>query len=249
MQTPVTGDAARSLPVGDNVYMRHAKAGELCERFDTLYLVAGDEIVDEVPTYRGEGAASSDSTPGPQPPTGKSVGCNHHPFDGPPTGKSRTHSHGRSARRCRAGPCARRGPGRRAAQHRLRDDRRPDGRLAACDEQGAARGCSARAPTFTPPISSYPLCCPSRATYLTGQYSHNHGVIHNAGPFGGYTRLRQHEHAAGVAAAGRLPHDPRRPLPQRLRHPEPGPHRDPAGLERLELHGRPLHLQLRASGR
>jgi D-serine deaminase-like pyridoxal phosphate-dependent protein len=35
--------------------MRHAKAGELCERFKTLYLVSGDAIVDEVPTYRGEG--------------------------------------------------------------------------------------------------------------------------------------------------------------------------------------------------
>jgi arylsulfatase A-like enzyme len=40
--------------------------------------------------------------------------------------------------------------------------------------------------TFTQAIASYPLCCPSRATYLSGQYSHNHGVIHNAGPFGGY---------------------------------------------------------------
>ena len=45
----------RDLRVGDRVYMRHAKAGELCERFDSLYLVEGDEIVDEVPTYRGEG--------------------------------------------------------------------------------------------------------------------------------------------------------------------------------------------------
>jgi D-serine deaminase-like pyridoxal phosphate-dependent protein len=41
--------------VGDRVYMRHAKAGELCERFDSLYLVRGGRIVDEVPTYRGEG--------------------------------------------------------------------------------------------------------------------------------------------------------------------------------------------------
>ena len=41
--------------VGDRVYFRHAKAGELCERFDTLHLVSGDGIVDEVPTYRGEG--------------------------------------------------------------------------------------------------------------------------------------------------------------------------------------------------
>jgi N-acetylglucosamine-6-sulfatase len=43
--------------------------------------------------------------------------------------------------------------------------------------------------TFSQTIASYPLCCPSRATYLSGQYSHNHGVIHNAGPFGGYTRF------------------------------------------------------------
>ena len=43
--------------------------------------------------------------------------------------------------------------------------------------------------TFARTIASYPLCCPSRATYLSGQYSHNHGVIHNAGPFGGYTRF------------------------------------------------------------
>jgi N-acetylglucosamine-6-sulfatase len=43
--------------------------------------------------------------------------------------------------------------------------------------------------TFSQTIASYPLCCPSRATYLSGQYAHNHGVIHNAGPFGGYTRF------------------------------------------------------------
>ena len=54
MQTPVSGSEAAALRVGDNVYLRHAKAGELCERFDSLYLVQGGEIVDEVPTYRGE---------------------------------------------------------------------------------------------------------------------------------------------------------------------------------------------------
>ena len=48
--TPPTGCA-----IGDRVYFRHTKAGELCERFDSLYLVEGGEIVDEVPTYRGEG--------------------------------------------------------------------------------------------------------------------------------------------------------------------------------------------------
>jgi D-serine deaminase-like pyridoxal phosphate-dependent protein len=57
VQTPLLGDAAANLAVGDRAYLRHAKAGELCERFDTLHLVQGDEIVDAVPTYRGEGQA------------------------------------------------------------------------------------------------------------------------------------------------------------------------------------------------
>ena len=55
VQTPLLGEAAAGLAVGDRVYLRHAKAGELCERFDALHLVEGDEIVDVVPTYRGEG--------------------------------------------------------------------------------------------------------------------------------------------------------------------------------------------------
>jgi D-serine deaminase-like pyridoxal phosphate-dependent protein len=55
VQTPVHGSAAGRLKVGDRVYMRHAKAGELCERFDSLYLVSDGRIVDQVPTYRGEG--------------------------------------------------------------------------------------------------------------------------------------------------------------------------------------------------
>jgi D-serine deaminase-like pyridoxal phosphate-dependent protein len=57
VQTPLIGAAARRLRIGDRVYMRHAKAGELCERFNSLYLVEGGRIVDEVPTYRGEGKA------------------------------------------------------------------------------------------------------------------------------------------------------------------------------------------------
>lgn len=55
VQTPVRGPAAYHLGIGDNVYLRHAKAGEICEHFDRLHLVEGDEIVDVVPTYRGEG--------------------------------------------------------------------------------------------------------------------------------------------------------------------------------------------------
>ena len=55
VQTPLLGAAAEELRIGDRVYMRHAKAGELCERFDSLHLVEGGEIVDVVPTYRGDG--------------------------------------------------------------------------------------------------------------------------------------------------------------------------------------------------
>ena len=43
--------------------------------------------------------------------------------------------------------------------------------------------------TFEQAIATFPLCCPSRATHLTGQYAHNHGVLNNGGPFGGYGRL------------------------------------------------------------
>jgi D-serine deaminase-like pyridoxal phosphate-dependent protein len=57
VQTPLLGKPARDLAVGDRVYFRHTKAGELAERFNSLLLVEGDAIVDEVPTYRGQGHA------------------------------------------------------------------------------------------------------------------------------------------------------------------------------------------------
>ena len=49
---------------------------------------------------------------------------------------------------------------------------------------------------FDQAIASFPLCCPSRATHLTGQYAHNHGVLHNNPPFGGFIQLDHAEHAA-----------------------------------------------------
>jgi D-serine deaminase-like pyridoxal phosphate-dependent protein len=55
VQTPVKGRAVRDLKLGDRVLLRHAKAGELCERFDTVTIVAADGGVEIVPTYRGEG--------------------------------------------------------------------------------------------------------------------------------------------------------------------------------------------------
>ncbi|CAM5695694.1 Amino acid deaminase/aldolase OS=Streptomyces alboniger OX=132473 GN=CP975_06190 PE=4 SV=1 [Streptomyces alboniger] len=57
VQTPVLGPAAHGLRLGDHVWFRHAKAGELCERVNTLHLVSGSEIVGQAPTYRGEGHA------------------------------------------------------------------------------------------------------------------------------------------------------------------------------------------------
>ncbi|KAA0931297.1 amino acid deaminase/aldolase [Streptomyces apricus] len=55
VQTPLLGAPADDLLIGDKVWFRHAKAGELCERFDTLHLVEGDAVTATVPTYRGEG--------------------------------------------------------------------------------------------------------------------------------------------------------------------------------------------------
>ena len=55
VQTPLLGAVADDLLIGDRVWFRHAKAGELCERFDRLHLVEGDRVVETVPTYRGEG--------------------------------------------------------------------------------------------------------------------------------------------------------------------------------------------------
>lgn len=55
VQTPLLGSAADDLLIGDRVWFRHAKAGELCERFDELLLIEGDRVTATVPTYRGEG--------------------------------------------------------------------------------------------------------------------------------------------------------------------------------------------------
>lgn len=58
VQTPLlvrTGSTATSLEVGEPVFFRHTKAGELCERFNEVLCIRDCEIVDRLPTYRGEG--------------------------------------------------------------------------------------------------------------------------------------------------------------------------------------------------
>ena len=55
VQTPVRLASNVALGIGDPVFFRHAKAGELAERFTEYLLVAGGKIVDRVKTYRGSG--------------------------------------------------------------------------------------------------------------------------------------------------------------------------------------------------
>ncbi len=55
VQTPVCYTGPVQLEIGGPVFLRHSKAGELCERFSHLLLVSNGTVVDEVPTYRGDG--------------------------------------------------------------------------------------------------------------------------------------------------------------------------------------------------
>ena len=57
VQTPLTGKATATLAIGDLVWFRHAKSGELFEHGRSVQLLSGSAFVDEVPTYRGEGLA------------------------------------------------------------------------------------------------------------------------------------------------------------------------------------------------
>lgn len=58
VQTPIRYQGMETLQLGDPIFFRHAKAGELCERFPKLYCVSGGKIIEEVTTYRGDGLCS-----------------------------------------------------------------------------------------------------------------------------------------------------------------------------------------------
>ncbi|MGM7678401.1 alanine racemase [Microbacterium sp. A94] len=57
VQTPLQGDNARTLRIGDRVWFRHAKSGEPAERVNAYHVVSGSDVIEELPTYRGEGKA------------------------------------------------------------------------------------------------------------------------------------------------------------------------------------------------
>jgi D-serine deaminase-like pyridoxal phosphate-dependent protein len=57
VQTPLTGPGAAGLSIGDLVWFRHAKSGELAEHVNAVHLLAGRSIVESVPSYRGCGRA------------------------------------------------------------------------------------------------------------------------------------------------------------------------------------------------
>ncbi len=57
VQTPLVGPAAGAMEIGDRVWFRHAKSGEPAEHTTEVHLIAGDQVVETVPTYRGLGHA------------------------------------------------------------------------------------------------------------------------------------------------------------------------------------------------
>ena len=57
VQTPISYRGPERLALGDPIFMRHSKAGELCERFNSLLAVFDGAVIDELPTYRGQGQA------------------------------------------------------------------------------------------------------------------------------------------------------------------------------------------------
>ena len=120
-----------------------------------------------------------------------------------------------------------------APEHRRHPDRRPDPGRAAGDAGSprwatASGRCRTRSTSirkhgvsFNRYIASYPLCCPSRSTLLSGRYSHSNGVLSNSAPRGGWVAYQPppdlQAQPRRLAAARRLSHDPPGEVPQRVR--------------------------------
>ncbi|RWZ82052.1 alanine racemase [Glutamicibacter sp. HZAU] len=57
VQTPLTGPSAHRIAIGETVWLRHAKAGEPAERVNKMAVYSKGKIIEQWPTYRGEGKA------------------------------------------------------------------------------------------------------------------------------------------------------------------------------------------------
>lgn len=54
VQTPILYNGPEELQLGDPIFMRHSKSGELCEHFTHLHCISGGKVVEKITTYRGE---------------------------------------------------------------------------------------------------------------------------------------------------------------------------------------------------
>ena len=101
------------------------------------------------------------------------------------------------------------------AEHRHGDGRRHAHRRPAL-HAAVRRLLVGQGLSFRNSFSPYPLCCPARASFLTGRYAHNHHVLLPRGALR-LRVLRRPRHGRHRAPAERLPDRLRREVPQRVR--------------------------------
>ena len=102
---------------------------------------------------------------------------------------------------------------------------------------------AAKGTTFADAVDSFPLCCPARATFITGQYAHNHGVAGNFYPYGWYGMKQRGNTLPAWLAGRRLQDRPDRQVAERLRGTR-RPRRGAEGVRHLARPARRLRLRL-----